>query len=58
MQKKKTDKNGRILGRRLARELEGMELEQASGSVSTWTTVNPPDGPYSDTGSGKGYAYA
>lgn len=49
---KKTDKSGRILGRRLARELEGKELEKASGGVSTWTTTYPADGPYSDTGGG------
>jgi hypothetical protein len=60
MEKKKSDKSGRILGRRLARELDSAELENASGSLeqapstsaySTWTTSYPPDGPYRDGGS-------
>ena len=60
MEKKKANKNGRILGRRLARELGHEELENTSGGVvlapetsaySTWTTSYPPDGPYRDGGS-------
>lgn len=59
MEKKKSDKSGRILGRRLARELDSEALENASGGVlapetsaySTWTTSYPPDGPYRDGGS-------
>jgi hypothetical protein len=47
----------RILGRKLARELTQEELDRVSGgtaasSVSTWTTSNPPDGPYNDGGGG------
>ena len=55
--KKQTSHNGRILGRRLARELTREELEKAAGSeesaaVSTWTMTYPPDGPYKDSGGG------
>jgi hypothetical protein len=41
---------GRILGRRLARELTREELEKASVSagIRCWTLTDPPDGPYHD----------
>ncbi len=55
---------GRILGRRLAREMSREELERAagtaaqreadSGGVSTWTLTYPADGPYNDSGGGGG----
>jgi hypothetical protein len=59
-------KKNRILGRVLAREVSREELEASNGAlaiakeagVSTWTTRNPPDGPYSDTSGGGGVAYA
>jgi hypothetical protein len=50
---KKNDTHaGRILGRRVARELTREELEKATGSanerIRTWTLTDPPDGPYRD----------
>jgi hypothetical protein len=49
MEKKDTH-TGRILGRRLARELTREELEKASvsGGAHCWTLTDPPDGPYRD----------
>jgi hypothetical protein len=50
--KKNDTHTGRILGRRLARELTREELEKATGSanerINTWTLTDPPDGPYRD----------
>ena len=50
--KKNDTHTGRILGRRLARELTREELEKATGSanerVKCWTLTDPPDGPYRD----------
>lgn len=41
---KKTDREQRILGRKLARELTREELEQAVGTgPKTWTLRYPPD---------------
>lgn len=54
MKKQKKQTPERILGRKLARELTREELEEAGGSVATWTMSYPPDGPYSDSGGGKG----
>lgn len=64
----KKNHQGRILGRRLARELTRQELEAAAGTedasdqfnktpgggggVSTWTLTYPADGPYNDSGGG------
>lgn len=60
----KKNQKDRILGRVLARETSREELEAANGSlatqaakeagVSTWTTRNPPDGPYNDSSGGGG----
>jgi hypothetical protein len=51
--KKHNPEKERILGRKLARELTHQELaETGGGSVSTWTTSYPADGPYSDGGGG------
>lgn len=61
----KKNHQDRILGRLLARETSREELEAANGSlasgfaakeagVSTWTTRNPPDGPYNDSSGGGG----
>jgi hypothetical protein len=44
----KDNHQGRILGRRLARELTRKELELVAGGVTTWTLTDPPDGPYRD----------
>ena len=50
--KTKNTHTGRILGRRLARELTREELEKATGSAGErarcWTLTDPPDGPYRD----------
>ena len=53
--KKNDTHTGRILGRRLARELSREELDKANGSaassierVQCWTLTDPPDGPYRD----------
>jgi hypothetical protein len=46
--KKNDTHTGRILGRRLARELTREELEKATGSAQCWTLTDPPDGPYRD----------
>jgi hypothetical protein len=52
--KKNDTQTGRILGRRLARELSREELDKANGSASSiervqcWTLTDPPDGPYRD----------
>ncbi|HTG36338.1 MAG TPA: hypothetical protein VLB76_25750 [Thermoanaerobaculia bacterium] len=52
--KKNDTHTGRILGRRLARELTREELDKATGSatavqrVQCWTLTDPPDGPYHD----------
>jgi hypothetical protein len=54
---KQAPEKERILGRKLARELTREELEQAGGSVSTWTTSYPADGPYSDGGGSTGPVY-
>jgi len=57
----KKNHQGRILGRRLAREMSREELERAAGTavakqpadgVSTWTLTYPADGPYNDSGGG------
>jgi hypothetical protein len=44
----KDNHQGRILGRRLARELTRNELESVTGGFQTWTLTDPPDGPYRD----------
>ena len=49
---KKNVKNDRILGRRVAREMNREELENATGGVRTWTLTYPADGPYADNGGG------
>lgn len=41
----------RILGRRLARELQNDEMAATTGGVSTWTLRYPADGPYNDSSS-------
>ena len=46
--KKNETHTGRILGRRLARELTREELEKTAGSVRCFTLTDPPDGPYQD----------
>jgi hypothetical protein len=50
--KKNDTHTGRILGRRLARELTREELDKATGSalerVRCFTLTDPPDGPYRD----------
>jgi hypothetical protein len=45
----------RILGRKLARELDREELQEVSAGVATWTMSYPPDGPYNDNPGGGGY---
>ena len=47
----KKKSNQRILGRRLARELQSEEMTAALGGVSTWTLSYPADGPYNDSSS-------
>jgi hypothetical protein len=53
--KKQNPERERILGRKLARELDREELQEVSAAAATWTMSYPPDGPYNDNPGGGGY---
>lgn len=52
--KKQNPEKERILGRKLARELDREELAETGGAANTWTMTYPPDGPYNDKPGGGG----